>query len=197
MITTMLAPEIETPRHDGSPAERIRYQIDRHDAITSVSDSWASFARANGAPQLAEGVFGRSLWEFVSELTTEHLYRDLVRRVRAGRTITFPYRCDAPALRRFMQMTMTPGSEDSVTFDSVTLRTEQRAAVPVSHSPHLRTDLLLKMCSWCKRIDVEGDWEEIERAVARLGLFTGERVPALTHSICPDCIALMDADTSG
>ena len=193
----MMTADVENSASHDSSLECIRYQIDGRDAITSVSDSWAPFARANGAAALAEGALGRSLWEFVSEVTTEHLYRNLVTRVRAGHTVTFPYRCDAPALRRFMQMTMTPGPHEVVAFESVTLRTESRPPVNFVTQPDLRTDRLLRMCSWCKRVDVNGDWEEIERAVERLGLFGGRQVSEVTHSICPDCIERMTGDAAG
>src|SRR5450631_2450126 len=91
--------------------EPVSYQIDGHDDIISVNSAWKAFARSNGAPHLAEQVVGRSLWEFVSDGTTRQVYRDLLVRVRGGRTVTFSYRCDSPSLRRYMRMTMTPGAQ--------------------------------------------------------------------------------------
>jgi hypothetical protein len=106
--------------------EPVSYQIDSHDDVRSVSDSWTVFAVSNGASHLAAHVVGHSLWEFVSDVTTRQVYLDLLARVRGGRTVTFSYRCDSPSLRRFMRMTMTPRAQNWVGFDSLTLRTESR-----------------------------------------------------------------------
>jgi hypothetical protein len=43
------------------------------------------------------------------------------------------------------------------------------------------------VCGWCKRVDVSGDWLEVELAVTRLGLFNLTRLPQITHGICVDC----------
>lgn len=110
---------------------RLTYRIDRGDVIAAVDDAWAPFARANEAPHLAD-VLGRPLWDYVSDDTTRQVYRDLLARVRAGHDVTFPYRCDAPALRRFMRMTMRPAPERGVVFESDVIRTEAR---PVPRSP--------------------------------------------------------------
>ncbi|HXG86783.1 MAG TPA: hypothetical protein VNJ02_00490 [Vicinamibacterales bacterium] len=85
----------------------VSYRIDEYDSIAALGDDWVSFAIANDAPHLAD-VTGRSLWDFVSDSTTRQVYRRLLARVRHGHTIRFSYRCDAPLLKRFMQMTMRP-----------------------------------------------------------------------------------------
>jgi hypothetical protein len=169
--------------------EPLSYQIDGHDDITSVGDSWAAFAVSNGAPHLAAHVVGRSLWEFVSDATTRRVYRDLLVRVRGGRTVTFSYRCDSPSLRRFMQMTMTPRAHKGVGFDSLTLRTESRVPPLLAATPIGQSGTLLTACGWCNRMAVGDDWVEVESAVERLGLFGSSRLPAITHGMCPRCFA--------
>lgn len=108
---------------------------------------------------------GRSLWEFVGDVTTRQVYRDLLARVRGGRTVSFPYRCDSPSLRRFMRMTMMPGAGNSVAFEGVTLRAEPRV-LPMSTGPaDPPIDALVRMCSWCKRVAMVGEWVELQLAV--------------------------------
>jgi hypothetical protein len=170
--------------------ESISYQLDAGDRIAGVSASWAAFAVSNDAPHLVDGVLGRPIWDFVSDLTTRHVYQELLRRVRNGNTITFSYRCDAPALRRFMRMTMAPRAENGVDFLSETVRTEPRAPLAALAAPAAAAasaDALVRICSWCKRFAVASDWLEGELAIERLGLFAGDRLPKVTHAMCPDC----------
>lgn len=177
-------------------AAPVTYRIDERDDIVFVSDSWAPFALDNDAPGLATGVLGRSLWDFVSEMTTRHLYQDLVARVRSGRTAAFTYRCDAPGRRRFMHMTMRPSGRRGVEFDSVTVRTEARPTMALVSAPS-GAARLLRICSWCKRVDVDGGWEEIELALPRLSVFAASTPTAVTHAICADCQARMLAEIDG
>jgi len=166
----------------------VSYRIDQDDSIAALGDDWVSFAIANDATHLAD-VTGRSLWDFVSDSTTRQVYRQLLARVRQGRTIRFSYRCDAPSLKRFMQMTMSPAPAGGVTFESATVRTEPCGTT--SALPEAGPDHLLRMCGWCKRVAVDGQWEEVECAVERSGVFAG-RPPAITHTMCPSCLQTMD-----
>jgi hypothetical protein len=176
--------------------ERITYSIDQSDVITGVADDWVSFAQANAAAHLIDDVVGRSLWDFVSGVTTRHVYRELLAHIRAGRTITFGYRCDSPDLRRFMQMTMACGANGVVTFDSVNVRTERRVPPLRTLVSGKATDPGLAMCSWCKRVDVSGAWEEVEVAIQRLGLFAEIDAPLITHAMCPTCYQEMMASVN-
>src|SRR5262245_62130275 len=84
------------------------YWIDRRDVITEVGGAWLAFALANGAPELdSASVVGRRLWDFVGDPTTGQLYRGILARARAGRAARFPFRCDAPASRRLLEMAVT------------------------------------------------------------------------------------------
>jgi hypothetical protein len=183
------------PATAAEAVERVTYRINDRDHIEFVSDAWVPFATANGAPELV-AVVGRSLWDFVSEMTTRQIYQDLIARVRTGRTASFPYRCDAPERRRFMHMMVRPAGRRGVEFDSVTLRIEERRPIAVSRTAD-SAHRLLRVCSWCKRVDVHGTWHEIEAAVELLGVFAAGAPPALTHAICSDCQARMLAEIGG
>ena len=186
-------PDMDVPEAAG-PADRdttpfsVGYQIDDHDRIVAVTDTWADFAVANDASHLCEGILERSLWEFIGDSRTRELYQALLARVRAGQPARFPFRCDAPAVRRFMRMTMTPTHAGGVRFDSVLLRAEPRtpqwslSVLPGKHAT------MLTACGWCNRIAVADAWEEIEVAVERLGLFGDTASTSLTHGICPACV---------
>ncbi len=169
--------------------ERLTYRIDGRDVIAAVDDAWAPFAQANQAPQITD-VIGQSVWDHVADDTTRQVYRDLLARVRAGHEVTFPYRCDAPALRRFMRMTMRQAPDRGVLFDSVIERAEARPArPPLDGLAAGSSGVIVRVCSWCKRMQVRETWQEVEVAVERLGLFAGGPSPALTHGMCEDCYA--------
>lgn len=174
--------------------ERVSYQIDGDDAIRWVGASWNAFAVSNGAPKMDDRVVGCSIWTFVSDETTRQVYRALIARVRTGHTVTFSYRCDAPSLRRFMLMTMTPNAGQGVAFESVTIRTETRVPLVFRVEVQPGSDLMLRVCGWCKQVDVRGDWKEIDVAVECLGLFAGSPTPTLTHAMCPPCFARVMAE---
>jgi hypothetical protein len=44
----------------------------------------------------------------------------------------------------------------------------------------------LVMCSWCKRVEVDG-WCEVGEAVARRAELLEVPAPPIAHGICPDC----------
>lgn len=53
-------------------------------------------------------------------------------------------------------------------------------------APRASSRALLSLCSWCKRLDVNG-WCEIDEAVVRdASLFT-EPIRPITHALCPSC----------
>ena len=172
----------------------IRYRIDGRDLIAGVSESWAPFALANGAIDLAQPLVGRSIWDFLSGVTTREIYRELFARVRHGRTVTFPYRCDSPALRRFLRMQLSPAARDTIQFESATISTEPRDPIELVAARSLAAGLVT-VCSWCKRVAVGSEWVEVEVAVQRLGLFGGSVPGELAHGACRECVTLVLRDT--
>ena len=88
---------------------RFTYRVDGNDVITYVSEAWVEFARQNGAATLDEAsVVGRSIWDLIAHAPTRELYKLVFRKVRVGKTVVLPFRCDAPRLRRYMQLSLTP-----------------------------------------------------------------------------------------
>jgi hypothetical protein len=164
----------------------IVYWIDRADTVTSVNEMWAQFATANGRPELAGSATGSSLWAHVTGDDVTLLWHGVLERVRAGNTISIPYRCDSPSERRFLNMLLRPHQDGTVEFISETRRVEARPYMallePIRDD---ETGELIRSCSWCRRFFVDG-WVEIEEAISRLDLLDGE-TRQVTHGMCSDC----------
>ena len=165
------------------------YRVNAEDRINHVSSEWLDFARENDASDLdSETVIGQSIFQFVSNEETRHLYAMILDRVRTGRNeVVVPFRCDGPSVRRFMELEVSPRPKSHVQFQGRIVREEGRPAVPLLDSSINRGDDFLKICSWCKRVQAQREWLEVELAVDKLELFNRKRLPQLTHGICEDC----------
>ncbi|HEU6447498.1 MAG TPA: PAS domain-containing protein [Verrucomicrobiae bacterium] len=162
-------------------------RVDSEDKIIFVDAHWTQFAGENGSDLTPKAVIGNSLWIYMSDVTTRHLYRIFMHRVRHHRRdIMVPFRCDAPDRRRFMRMTLRPLSDDGVEFSSELLREEPRQKVNLLDATFPRRTDFLEMCSWCKKVKAP-DWVETEEGVARLRLFDAPQLPWVSHSVCPEC----------
>ena len=166
------------------------YQLNAGDEISSVSEEWLSFARANdGEPLLPPQVLGRPLWDFIADAETQHIYRLLHARVRTLSTpVRISFRCDGPDRRRLLELDISPGSEHQLTYRVRTVREEDRPRVPLLDPQQPRSERFVTMCGWCKRVATpSGTWLEVEVAVDQLRLFAEPLPPQLTHGICREC----------
>jgi hypothetical protein len=180
-----------------SDAEPLVYSLDGSDRIVRVNDAWTRFALENDAPELAaEHVLHRPIWDFLDDSTTHQIYADLFARVRQGRTASFPVRCDSPTLRRHLKMIVTPAERNSVDVQCVVVAAESTPIQRVWDRRTIRSESLLHACAWCKRVDVGGEWMEIDVALEPLRIFELERLPAVTHGICDACHHTMTVVTS-
>jgi hypothetical protein len=164
------------------------YRIDADNIITFVSPEWLAFAAENGAPHLvAPGVLGQPLKQFIADIQTQHLYNVLLTQVRTGRSeIRVPFRCDAPDQRRYMELVMRSWAGKGIEFRSHVLREEPRPSVKWLSADAARSDRMVRMCSYCKRVATP-EWVEVEEAISRLRLFEQDYLPQITHGICTDC----------
>jgi hypothetical protein len=167
------------------------YRIDRNDMIVFISDSWLAFAEANeGADSCHPSlVINEPIWDFIAGPETRHLYQVIIGNVRSRkREVTIHYRCDSPAYRRFMEMTVIPLEDGSVEFRSSVLRIEERDIVALLEDRGPPSGDMITMCSFCKKVRLPGDeWVEAEVAVERLDLFGAQRLPQITHGACRPC----------
>ncbi len=170
--------------------DSLNYEIDGSDRIVAVDEAWNIFASGNGGGAfLAPGILGRRLWDSISDPTTIQIYRDAVAAARRGRTLRFPFRCDAPDRRRTLTMEIAAVPSGNVRF-TTTMRAMEPVKGPVpDFAPRAEGSSLVRACGWCKRIHVDetGTWCELDEAVGRLGIFTQGRPLGLTHGICPPC----------
>lgn len=177
------------------PAVTCSYELDDRLIIRNLGPGWDEFAAENGARDLiSPAPLGRPLLMFLTDATTVHLYEQLFHRVlTAKRAITFPIRCDAPALRRYLDLTISLTPRGGFLVSSVLVRSEPRAPIGLLATHVSRGDGMVAMCSWCKRVHATGRWLEVEEAVARLGLFERRQQPLVTHGICDACQRFMVA----
>jgi len=165
------------------------YHVDAKDRITFVDANWVAFAAENGLPTLtAEAVTGKSLWNYISNLTLQHFYKIFMADVRkTSRGITVPFRCDGPECRRFMKLFVLPLTGGAVEFRSVLVREEPRPKIKLLDPDFPRTESLISVCAWCNKVKAS-DWMEAEDAVHELQFFDQPRLPQITHGICGDCL---------
>lgn len=172
-----------------SESSVFEYELDAEDRISMVSPEWLAFACDNDAGGLtSEEVIGRSLLEFISDAETRMIYHVLLNKARAtGTSLTVKFRCDSPDLRRFMAMEIVPIEKGGIRLVSRVLRQEARRSAPLLDVCRPRSEEILTVCSWCKRVLTDNAWLEVEDAIERLHLFDRARLPQLSHGICPDC----------
>jgi hypothetical protein len=173
-----------------------RYTTDREGRLAFVDRGWCEFATANAAPPdyaIPERLYGRALLSFISDSTTLHVYSLLMERVlREKVPIVVPFRCDSPPERRWLELEMTP-HEDGIHFASRQVSVEPRPVPVPFDRPGTRADLLLRMCSWCKDVELAaGSWGPVEEAVKTFALFRDADVPGITHGICPSCVKVLE-----
>lgn len=172
------------------PSTSCVYELDADLRITSVDAGWAEFAVANHAPELVppSGPLGQSVLSCITDATSTLLYKRLFQRVlQTGRAVAFPIRCDSPALRRFLELRIESRAPSGLRIETKLVRTEARSPVTLLEQGPRRGGGFLRMCGWCKLVDVEGRWCEVEDAIVAMRLFERDLVPDVTHGICPSC----------
>lgn len=166
------------------------YSIDSADVIDHVNAAWNEFAIENsGKEYLADYVVGKKLWDFITGAEARFLSQKLAERVRQTRkALQVPFRCDAPDLRRYMTMAIVPKERNGLSFVCDVVRRESREPISILDPTRLKSDQFLMMCSWCKRIEVDKVWHEIEDGITALGLFEVDEVPQISHTMCQSCL---------
>lgn len=177
----------------GDPPVLCTYDIDADLRLVSVDEGWTQFAVANGAPDLVPPApIGSPVITRGTDATTRFIYRQLFRRAAASRkTVVFGIRCDSPEVRRFLELTIVP-HDSGFTITTRLQRTEPNPGGGLLvHHPDLSSATVVRVCGWCKRIEAEGHWLELEEGLPRLGLFTWTEMPLVTHGMCEDCFSRM------
>ncbi len=175
----------------------IIYRVNAADEICFTNRQYDEFAKANdGGAALSTAVLHRSLWDFITEPRTRQLYREVLRRVRSGRSIQFTFRCDSPACRRLLEMVVVAAEDQCVEFRTSIVSQESRPPQTVLQHRARSSGDLLRICAWCNAVDLDGKWVELEEVAIRLRLFEHACLPELTHGICEACFAKMQGTLS-
>lgn len=163
------------------------------------NQAWLDFARQNWRADFApDRLLGETWRGQIGDHTTLHLYDQLVERARElGRPLTVPFRCDAPNLRRFMEMSLLPLADGGLEWASRLLRQETRPPVSLPEVASALATELVVMCSWCKKVRVPeweglaplmaGIWVEVEEAMSLFAVTHAGFYPAISHGVCPTC----------
>jgi hypothetical protein len=59
---------------------------------------------------------------------------------------------------------------------------------PVNESPPTSKFVRFRVCAWCGRFMLGGEWIAAEDAMRQLDMDPGAP-PSVTHGICPECLA--------
>jgi signal transduction histidine kinase len=88
------------------------YTVDLEGRITSANRSWSQFARANGAPALAEerSLVGSSLWNALGDPGAREQVERAMDLLRTGRSqaVTWEFPCSSPTEERVFLMQISP-----------------------------------------------------------------------------------------
>jgi len=171
---------------------RFIYAVDPADNIVFVNQDWLNFARDNDFYAVQrDAVIGDHLWHHVADPAVQHLYKTIFDRVRDGARLSdLAYRCDAPDCRRYMQMDICRLGGEMVRITSRIVREEFRDPVPLLSDFQDRSEDIVTICSFCKKVRMRADlWVEVETAIRRLGLAAAWPLPHLSHGICEACYA--------
>jgi hypothetical protein len=171
------------------------YELDPDLGLTKVDQGWIEFALENDAPELLPpGPIGRSVLDSISDSTTKLLYRELFdHAARVARPISFAIRCDSPAMRRQLLLTITATASGFRVDSSLRWARPNPAGELLRHGLPRDPARVLRICSWCKKMEADGEWCELDEAARRLGLFERGELPLLTHGMCPACHASINA----
>lgn len=168
------------------------HRIDANNRIVYANAAWWQFAKENGAGDLTpEKILGRSLYDFIDGGSTKDVLRLIIERTRAGRTPhPIPYRCDAPTVRRYMEMRVQQVENGEIEFINRFVRFQidpfLTPSALFSESPDF-----LRVCSWCKKVRLpDGKWEDFRSSSTALEMFASTHGRPLTHGICDDCSEL-------
>jgi len=175
------------------------YVIDNKDNILiKNTKNWDNFYKNNSHLNECNStnIKRESLWNYIDDFETKHLYENIIFNVRKyKKEITLPFRCDSPTQRRFLNLTLKPLENDYIEFISTIKKIENRDYVSLMDNSIDKSEEILIVCSMCKKIKLdEMLWEEVEEAVFLLKLFEKQKLPMLSHGLCPFCKKLYMAE---
>ena len=157
------------------------YTVDLEGRITSANRSWSQFARANGAPALAEeqALVGASLWDALEDAGARDQVERAMELLRTGRSqaVTWEFPCSSPTEERVFLMQISP------LHDGHTVSGYVFSTVNITPSHRSREALIEAGIALSRPIALDRAFQEVAQQIRR----------AIPH----DAIAIALADEGG
>lgn len=169
----------------------ITYTLDPRNVVVDVGGDWEAFARANGGADLTrEAVLGKPVEHFFQGAEVVQVYLALFEKVRREqRPLTINFRCDGPACRRRLRLSLSPLPEGFLSVETEVLEETSREAVPLLDKEAVRNEEHLSICCICSDVkDGDGRWVAIEKLSDDWRLMEQASIPKLSHGYCPRCL---------
>ena len=97
-----------------------------------------------------------------------------------------------------MELRVELAQNRDLSFESALIREEVRPEISSFPVKDDDTESFLRMCSWCKHIQLDDDsWVEVEQAIRTLDLFQSSQLPAISHGMCEECAARVQKEIDG
>jgi signal transduction histidine kinase len=144
------------------------YTVDLDGCITSANRSWSRFARANGAPELADEqqVVGTSIWSALADQSSREQIERAMTVLRSGRApaVSWEFPCDSPSEERvfLMQVTALHDGADGHAVSGFVFST-----VDITPSHQSREALLEIGLALSRTIDIERVFHEVAEQMRR------------------------------
>jgi hypothetical protein len=172
---------------------RFIYILDKQGIITDINEDWLAFARENEAEELSlERVLGKHLLDFTEGAQVRYLYQLMLDEVLLRQqALVFPFRCDSPDMRRYMEAEVSCTDNEHIRFCNHIVRCEQRETLNILERDIERSDKIVVMCSYCNKFrSEEGHWLEPEVLLTTRHFMELSAPPGISHGVCKPCFDL-------
>ncbi len=168
-------------------AELVVYRIDPKDRIEFFNTEFQVSALAGGLTD-PSSIYGVPIWTYIGDPDLTELYRQIYDRVRTTRTSSMlAFRSDTRDLRRSIQMEVRLLDTGGIEHVCRVALEEKRPSLYLLDPSAQRNMSIVKMCSWCARVQIYPRWVEPEEASRMLAPNSREPLPEIVHGLCPVC----------
>lgn len=178
-----------------SHASNYFYELDGDDRIIAASENWDDFALANaGGKVVFAKVRDTKIWDHIADSGTADMYAKVFAQARKGKPVKFFLRCDSPAVKRMLAVTVENIGEDGrLRISTLVFRADIREEIELRADDDDRPALKIPACSWCEKVRLpEIDWQEVEHATAWLDDHDLSTKCQMSYTICPNCRSSID-----
>lgn len=174
------------------------YEIDAVDRLAKLCPSWEDVATRFGTQSLkVNEVLGRSIWTFLEGDTVICQYARIFETVRQSRQrVEMRIRSDGPGRQSLMRVAVLPLQSQTLRVEVETIRDRAVPIRPLWDPRRPRSAARVRACSWCKSIEVAGEWHALPKAEALRTDLNSTCPPVVVHDICPHCIRSLGQEHS-